>query len=88
MIMNRSCARITLIGVGNKPTKAFFTLFMLQNVSTTHTEILSFLKLAFHAILRRSNLMIKSSSRLKSSFLNLLSEQALLYRNKILKIHE
>ncbi|QIH32847.1 hypothetical protein [Sphingobacterium sp. DR205] len=79
---------ITLIGVGNKPTKAFFTLFMLQNVSTTHTEILSFLKLAFHAILRRSNLIVKSSNRLKSTFLNLLSEQAMQYRNKILKIHE
>ncbi|WP_286753533.1 MULTISPECIES: hypothetical protein [Sphingobacterium] len=79
---------ITLMGVGNKPAKAFFTLFMLQNVSTTHPEILSFLELAFHAILRRSNLMVKSSSRLKSSFINLLSEQALLYRNKILKIHE
>lgn len=79
---------ITLIGVGNRPTKAFFTLFMLQNVSTTHTEILSFLKLAFHAILRRSNLIVKSSNRLKSTFLNLLSEQAMQYRNKILKIHE
>ncbi|OJZ00045.1 hypothetical protein [Sphingobacterium sp. 40-24] len=79
---------ITLMGVGNKPTKAFFTLFMLQNVSTTHPEILSFLELAFHAILRRSNLMGKSSSRLKSKFLNLLSEQTTQYRNKILKIHE
>jgi len=76
---------ITLMGVGNKPTKAFFTLFMLQNVSTTHPEILSFLELAFHAILRRSNLMGKSSSRLKSKFLNLLSEQTMQYRNKILK---
>lgn len=76
---------ITLMGVGNKPTKAFFTLFMLQNVSTTHPEILSFLELAFHAILRRSNLMGKSSSRLKSKFLNLLSQQTMQYRNKILK---
>ncbi len=76
---------ITLMGVGNKPTKAFFTLFMLQNVSTTHSEILSFLELSFHAILRRSNLMVKSSSRLKSKFLNLLSEQTVQYRNKILK---
>lgn len=76
---------ITLMGVGNKPTKAFFTLFMLQNVSTTHPEILSFLELAFHAILRRSNLMVKSSSRLKSKFLNLLSQQTMQYRNKILK---
>lgn len=79
---------ITLMGMGNKPKKAFFTLFMLQNVSTTHPEILSFLELVFHAILRRSNLMIKSSSRLKSKFLNLLSEQAMQYRIKILKSHE
>ncbi|RKE57176.1 hypothetical protein [Sphingobacterium detergens] len=79
---------ITLMGAGNKPKKAFFTLFMLQNVSTTHPEILSFLERVFHAILRRSNLMVKSSSRLKSKFLNLLSEQAMQYRNKILKSHE
>lgn len=79
---------ITLMGAGNKPSKAFFTLFMLQNVSTTHLEILSFLELAFQAILRRSNLMGKSSSRLKSEFLNLLSEQSMQYRNKILKSHE
>ncbi len=74
-----------LMGADGTPTKTLFKLFMIQNVYSHDKGVISFLIRVFDAFLQRSNAMTTSSNRIKNSFVNLLGEQIIFYRNRLLK---
>jgi len=74
-----------LMGRDQQPTAALLKIFMIQSIKIEYPRMLSLLHDVFEAHLGRSNAMDRSSFRAKNEFFNLLLEQAMLYRNRMLK---
>ncbi|WP_313533138.1 hypothetical protein [Sphingobacterium athyrii] len=78
----------TLIETANAPSTMLLKIFMIQVIRTTHPQFLKYASKTFDTQLRRSNLIGKSSSLIKSKLINILSAQVKQYRNRLLKIRD
>lgn len=77
-----------LMGREQQPSTALLKIFMIQSIKIENPRMLALLQDTFEAHLRRSNAMDRSSVRAKNEFFNLLLEQAMLYRKRMLKSPE
>lgn len=78
----------TLIEIANARSTMLLKIFMIQDIRTTHPQFLQYASRTFDTQLRRSNLIGKSSSLIKSKLINILSAQVKQYRNRLLKIRD